>query len=693
MHAVRTGEHGRDELEAYVRARFAAKHGADVRSFMPTLISFRNRAGELRGVAGIRGAHEGPLYLEQYIGLPIETRLAAVIGHPDGSPVAKRDPVRRDAIVEVGNLAGASCRAAVRMVAQLPHFLMDRRYSWIAFTATGALRQILIDFGAPLVELGRADPADLAATTDGWGRYYETDPRVLAGYLPDADRLAGFAHGAPRPLMLLSSLRNAPAAATALVDSSRSISYGALASLLELEADWLHSSGDRRHALLADNGVPWALADLALHVCGLISVPVPASFTPAQMTHALDDAGIEAVLTDDLALAAQRLHGWEASGISPGSGLHRFVRRLEAADRPEAPCGTRKITYTSGSTSQPKGVCLSGPALEAIAAAVADATSLLPITRHLCILPLATLLENVAGLYAPLLRGATCVLPSSAATGMGYGGIDAARLLATLSRERPHSLILVPELLQLLVAAAETGWQVPTSLQFVAVGGARVAGDLLERAEVAGIPVHEGYGLSECASVVCLNTPAARRAGTVGKPLPHVRVRIDAAGQIHVAGNAMLGYLGAHAPEVVDEIATGDLGYFDRDGFLHLQGRLGDRFITSLGRNVSPEWVESEVAQRLDSRPVLAYGEARSHVVLLVGVAREAVSDTAVSAAIDAANRALPDYARVRRWSRSSQPFSFADGTLTANGRLRREEIHARNANVLDELYRAPVAH
>lgn len=196
LQPVRAGEAGRDDLEDYVRTRFAAKHGAAVRTFMPTLISFRDRQGELRGVAGIRGAEESRLYLEQYLDRPIEERLTASLQSlavdRGGAPA-----VRRDEIVEVGNLAGASCRAAVRMVAQLPVFLMHHRYSWIVFTATGALRQILEGFGAPLIELGRADPSSVATSADSWGRYYETDPRVFAGYLPDADRLAGFAHRTP----------------------------------------------------------------------------------------------------------------------------------------------------------------------------------------------------------------------------------------------------------------------------------------------------------------------------------------------------------------------------------------------------------------------------------------------------------------------------------------------------------------
>jgi hypothetical protein len=192
LQSLRDGEPGRDVAESYVRERFATKHGAEVRTFMPTLVSFRNRAGELRGVAGIRGAQEGRLYLEQYLDWPIEQVLTVCAARQQGSWGGPR-LIRRDEIAEVGNLAGANCRAAVRMVAQLPAYLMARRYSWIVFTATGSVRQILETFAAPLIELGHARAASVATTPDNWGRYYETDPRVFAGYLPDADRLAGFA--------------------------------------------------------------------------------------------------------------------------------------------------------------------------------------------------------------------------------------------------------------------------------------------------------------------------------------------------------------------------------------------------------------------------------------------------------------------------------------------------------------------
>jgi hypothetical protein len=189
LEAVSTGGRARAELEQYVRDTFQAKHGAVVRHFMPTLLAFRDRAGALRGVAGVRGAHEGRLYLEQYLDRPIEQALAAAAA-ARGLRAASRDE-----IAEVGNLAGASCRAAVRMVAHIPAYLRAKRYGWIVFTATDVLRQILAGFGAPLIELARADGAHVAAAPDEWGRYYETDPRVYAGYLHDADRLVGFARG------------------------------------------------------------------------------------------------------------------------------------------------------------------------------------------------------------------------------------------------------------------------------------------------------------------------------------------------------------------------------------------------------------------------------------------------------------------------------------------------------------------
>ena len=102
-------------------------------------------------------------------------------------------------------------------------------------------------------------------------------------------------------------------------------------------------------------------------------------------------------------------------------------------------------------------------------------------------LPLPTLLENLAGIHAPLRSGATCVVPSSADTGMSFGALDPQRLLRSLTQHRPESLVLVPELLRLIVRAAQGGYALPDSLKFIAVGGASVP-NLLDDAAALGLP-------------------------------------------------------------------------------------------------------------------------------------------------------------------------------------------------------------
>ena len=489
------------------------------------------------------------------------------------------------------------------------------------------------------------------------------------------------------PGLLQAAIDRAPADRVALDDGTRAVTYGELLELIPAERRRCAALGDR-HALLADNGVAWAITDLALHLGRLVSVPLPGYFTDAQLTHLLDDAGIDCLHTDDPDRARRLLPGWTAGEASPATGLACFQRRPDGRARPSLPPGTVKVTYTSGSTAEPKGVCLGADDLETVAASLAAAAGSLGVRRHLCLLPLATLLENVGGVYAPLLSHATCVVPPSSATGMRYSGPDVPRLLGCIAGAAPESLILVPELLKLLVVAAGQGWPVPPTLRYVAVGGASVPVDLLEAAEAAGLPVYEGYGLSECASVVTLNTPEARRRGSAGRPLPHARVRIADDGQVMVSGVTLRGYLGGEPREPGREWATGDLGEVDADGYLYVRGRLRNLYITSYGRNVAPEWVEREIAQSPAVRHVMVHGEARPWAVALVVPSRDDVPPEAIGHAISAANRRLPDYAQVRRWARVDAPFTLADGLLTANGRLRRRAIVERHASLIESLYR-----
>lgn len=165
----------RAELERFVGDVFASRHGARVCSFMPSLLAMRNDAGAICSVAGFRCAADQALFLERYLDEPIERAIALSAGRQ----------ISRSQIVEVGNLAGRDCRSAMRLVLDLPRLLMERGHRWIAFTATDTLRGILASYHAPLLDLGVATASRARSTGDEWGRYYDSNPRVMVGYLPD----------------------------------------------------------------------------------------------------------------------------------------------------------------------------------------------------------------------------------------------------------------------------------------------------------------------------------------------------------------------------------------------------------------------------------------------------------------------------------------------------------------------------
>lgn len=481
---------------------------------------------------------------------------------------------------------------------------------------------------------------------------------------------------------VLDALSNADPALPAVDDGTVQLSYGELRHRVSQERHWLTTHGVRRCTSIVGNGASWIVSDLALLGCRALHVPVPTSFTASQVRHVLDDASIDSVLTDDVASFSRAHLDFDRVDGSDRTGLTLLQRRIAA---PDTLTEVSKVTYTSGSTGAPKGVCLSTATIELVTQSLVAATASLGITRHMCLLPLPTLLENIAGVYAPVLLGAQIFCPPASAIGMSYAGLDVPALLQAISNIAPHSVVLVPELLRVLAQAALGGWRAPTSLKFIAVGGATVSTELLDRAQRAGLPVFQGYGLSECASVVCLNTPAHNKPGSVGKPLPHARVRIDASGEICVSGATMTGYLGdeRHTPM---EIRTGDLGEIDDDGFVYVRGRAKNLFVTSMGRNVTPEWVESELTTERSIAQAVVAGEARPHLVALI-VATPDASARAIAEAVTRANARLPEYARVRDWALFPEAPSPANGLMTANGRPKRAEIFARYGALIDSLY------
>ncbi|WP_160154668.1 AMP-binding protein [Microbulbifer sp. ALW1] len=478
----------------------------------------------------------------------------------------------------------------------------------------------------------------------------------------------------------------------ALLGDTEGFTYGELMREVAEIAAALNARGLEVVGLFANNGPRWLLMDLACQLAGVTLVPLPAFFSPQQLLHTVSRSGLQALLTDmpahfsgtPLFAPAENFAGLSLLPCTQG----------QPARLPE---DTAKVTFTSGSTGTPRGVCLSNATQFATAEALAESLAPLNCATHMCLLPLATLLENVAGAYTCWLLGGTLLVPGLERLGFsGSSQLDMPRVRACIDEHQPDSLILLPQILKALLEQVDDfNWQPPSTLRFVAVGGGKVSAELLCQATSRGLPVYEGYGLSECGSVVALNLPGAVREGTVGKPLPHCEIALRD-GEVVVRGPRYLGYLDSESNGIENAgegdngwLATGDLGSRDSDGFLHITGRKKNILISSYGRNISPEWIESELLRAQEILQCVVVGDARPYCCALL-LPRPGTDVSQIEQRLAAVNRELPDYARIRRWSLLPAPLTFADGLLTANGRPRRDGIAERYASVIAELYREP---
>jgi len=430
------------------------------------------------------------------------------------------------------------------------------------------------------------------------------------------------------------------------------VSYAALAD--EVGELALHLAAENRAeaplALAMDHGADEALIELAALEAGLPVLSIPGFFTPEQKLHAIASCGAQAV--------------YQTSPRKP-------AERRSSAPVP-LPLGTARITFTSGSTGTPKGVCLSAEHMLGVARSVVERLGSEHAGRHLALLPPGILLETVAGFLSTMLAGGTYVCPPQALAGLGDPfRPDFAAMLTGIAQWNITSLILVPEYLAGLVAAMEaSGTRLPL-LTLVAVGGARVPPELIARARALGLPVRQGYGLTECGSVVSLEDADDAEAGSAGRPLEHMQARIAADGEILLEGPLCLGTIGGAAP--ASPLATGDIGRIDAQGRLWIEGRKSNLIITSFGRNVSPEWVEAALLAQPAIAQAMVHGDGRpAPEALLVPAHPEAD----LPAAVAAANATLPAYAQVAHW-REAAHFTPFNGQLTGNGRLRRDAIAA----------------
>ncbi len=414
--------------------------------------------------------------------------------------------------------------------------------------------------------------------------------------------------------------------------------------------------------ILGPSSPHWVAALLAAEGLGLRVVPLPEFFSPGQLMHIIGDAEVDFILHDPC--------------IAPIEGIASHAWQAERCEDVTFRKGATQIVYTSGSSGTPKGVIHPVSHLDAKAYTLAQTSQADENDTHLSVLPFSILLEQIAGIRVALSIGATVHVAPQLFPACMKG--DFASLSEMAHQLNPSTTVLVPELLR--------GWvgtlmlqkaQAPASLRYVAVGGAHVPDGLAESAWAQGVPVYEGYGLSECASVVSVNSPENRKAGTVGKVLPDCNVSIQN-GEIVVQGDCVMeGYL--HQGKTDTVWHTGDLGSIDEDGYLQVFGRKDNVIVTSMGRNITPEWLEKMVLADWRIARCFIVAEKNPFVSALViphPHYKEAFKDAEESRRIvRTLCQAAPDYALPQQTIVTDMETLVGLDMLTANGRPKRKKI------------------
>lgn len=448
-----------------------------------------------------------------------------------------------------------------------------------------------------------------------------------------------------------------------------------------------HIQAHDRVAIHLDNSSLWLQIDKYLTEIGAVIIPIPHFFSSNQISHMLESAGINKILCE-----TAFSHQWQNFGFEnkeePVASLGITLLSKPIDNVPLLPLGTHKITFTSGTTGTPKGVCLSAQHLNNVGKSLAKITQQFNVKRHLSILPFSVLLENIASNYAAPINEIEVISPSLEELGIaGSSQSDISKLLKAIEKYKPDSLILMPQMLKglcMLLKHSPDAFDL-SHLKFIAVGGAVCSKGLLQQAQKLNLPVFEGYGISECGSVISLNTDV-NNIGSVGKVLSHQQVKISKTGEILTHGNLFLGYLGdvASYQKSDDWYATGDLGQFDADNNLHIIGRKKNIIINSFGRNISPDWIEAEL-QAIDAiQQVVVYGEAMPY---LTAICVSQLNADNLWPSVDKINATLPDYAQIRQLIISSVPFTPQNKMLSAAGHYQFKVIFNHFNQQLKEKY------
>jgi long-chain acyl-CoA synthetase len=525
-------------------------------------------------------------------------------------------------------------------------------------------------------------------------------------------------------------------------------------------------AGDRV-ALMLRNCVSWVAFDQAAMGLGLVGVPLYTQDRPENIAYILKDCGAKVLLVE-------KIEQWNAliDANCDVPGLQRIVcvaggapagdsRLVDAAAWLADSAGVKhvnrdphslaSIIYTSGTTGKPKGVMLSHHNMLSNAYDTATQVHTRKDDLFLSFLPLSHTLERTCGYYLSILAGIS---------------VAYARAISTLAEDlvtiKPTLLISVPRIYErvnsaikaklaegpaskrkLFERAVDIGWhrfersqgrrawspklllwpilkllvarkvleKMGGRLREAMSGGAPLSPEIAKTFIGLGLPIVEGYGLTETSPVVCCNRVHDNLPGSVGKPIPNVQVKIGDKNALLVKGpNIMLGYWNnAEATKAMFTedgwLNTGDTARIDSDGRIFITGRLKEIIVLSNGEKIPPADMEAAILRDPLFEQVMVLGESRPYLGALavvkaeewkkltaaLNVAESNLSDgnaeQTVLARVAKQIAAFPGYAQVRRIALLTEPWTIENGLLTPTLKLKRGKVLERYRGEVEKLY------
>lgn len=440
--------------------------------------------------------------------------------------------------------------------------------------------------------------------------------------------------------------------------------------------------GDRA-AQVSENRYEWILVDLALHQLGAVHVPIHVTLSGEQIAEQIAASGSHVVFVSRAELlekfSGQLSHG-ERILVHDEQDYRDAKPPLGTLAGPQPPVSSPQpkdlatILFTSGTTGRPRGVMLSQRNLAWNAATTSDMHGNTPDQIRINILPFSHIYARTCDLYTWVYRGSRLVLAESRETLVR----DCQLVHSTVLNGVPYVYERLAE--RVRASGAPLAAVLGGKMKQLTCGGAAIAPEVEAWYESQGLPLLPGYGLTESSPVISVSTPAARKVGTVGKPLAGLEVRVADDGEVLVRGpNVMLGYWQdavATAEAIHDDwLHTGDLGELDGDGFLTIRGRKKELLVLSTGKNVSPTRIESLLTASPLIEQAAVFGEGLPGLVALVVPARSDLTSQEIEAEIKARLAAAAREEQVHRFVLLERPYSIERGELTPKLSLCREVI------------------